>query len=70
MRIDKSQPSFTKEKTLLGIDDVGTIGFNGSHAPDKEKAFGEPVERHLGQKSMTCYCYFKEDRPRPWPRPR
>merc|ERR1719239_842114 len=35
-----------ERKDHLRIDDVGAIGFNGSHAPDKEKAFREPVERH------------------------
>jgi len=33
-------------KDHLGIDDISAIGFDWSHAPDKEKAFGEPVERH------------------------
>ena len=35
------------KETLLGVDDIGSIGFNRGHAPDQEEAFGEPVERHL-----------------------
>ena len=31
----------------LGVDHVSAVGLDGSHAPDKEKAFREPVERHL-----------------------
>ena len=50
-------------KVSLGVDHVSAVGLDGSHAPDKEKAFGEPVERHLGQKSTNCYRYFTEDRP-------
>ena len=50
---EKESPQFHSDKeTLLGIDDVGAIGFDWSHAPDQEKAFGEPVERHLGEKRL------------------
>ena len=35
------------KETLLGVDDIGSIGFNRGHTPDQEEAFGEPVERHL-----------------------
>ena len=35
------------KEVSLGVDHVSAVGLNWSHAPDKEKAFGEPVERHL-----------------------
>ena len=34
-------------KVALRVDNVSAVGLDGSHAPNKEKAFGEPVERHL-----------------------
>ena len=35
------------KEVSLGVDHISAVSLNWSHAPDKEKAFGEPVERHL-----------------------